>query len=62
MEIDNVVAELVVLGLNLLEVFAQDLIVAYLLLELLDVAFLALAERSLNVVLVMHTNTSVALT
>jgi hypothetical protein len=47
LEIDDVVAELVVLGLHRLEVFAQDLVVAHLFLELLDIALLSLSKCSL---------------
>ena len=47
LQVDDVVAQLVVLGLDGLEVLVQHVVVADLLLEFFDVAFLALAERSL---------------
>lgn len=47
LQVDDVVAQLVVLGLDGLEVLVQQVVVAYLLLEFFDVAFLALAEGSL---------------
>ena len=47
LKVDDVVAELVVLGLEGFEVFAEQVIVADLLLEFLDVAFFALSEGSL---------------
>ena len=47
LKIDDVVAELVVLGLNGFIVFVQNGVVADLLFEFLDVAFFALAECSL---------------
>ena len=47
LEVDDVVSQLVVLGLDGLVVLVQQVVVADLLLELFDVAFFALAERSL---------------
>ena len=47
LQVDDVVAELVVLRLDGLVVLVQQVVVAHLLLEFLDVAFFALAERSL---------------
>ena len=47
LEVDDVVAELVVLGLKGFEVFAEQVVVADLLLEFLNVAFFALSESSL---------------
>jgi hypothetical protein len=44
----DIFSQLVILRLNLLEVLVQELILAYLLFELLDVAFFALAECSLR--------------
>ncbi len=47
LKIDNVVAELVVLGLYGFEVLVQKSVVANLLLELLDVTLFALSKCSL---------------
>ena len=48
LQVDDVVAQLVVLRLDGLVVLVQQVVVADLLLELFDVAFFALAERSLR--------------
>jgi len=47
LQVDDVVAQLIVLGLDGLEVLVQHVVITHLLLKLFDVAFLALAERSL---------------
>ena len=47
LEVDDVVTELVVLCLEGFEVFAQQVIIADLFLEFLNVTFLALSESSL---------------
>lgn len=47
LQIDDVVAQLVVLGLDCLVVFVQEIVVADLLLEFLDMTLFALAEGSL---------------
>ena len=47
LQVDDVVAELVVLRLDGLVVLVQQVVVAHLLLQFLDVAFFALPERSL---------------
>lgn len=47
MQINNVVAQLVVLRLNGLEVLRQDLVIADLLFKLFDIAFFTLSECSL---------------
>jgi hypothetical protein len=47
LEVDDVVAKLVILGLDGFEVLAEKLVVSDLLLELLDIALLALPECSL---------------
>lgn len=48
LQVDDVVAQLVVLGLDGLEILVQHVVVADLLFEFFDVAFLALAECSLG--------------
>lgn len=48
LQVDDVVAQLVVFRLHRLEVFAQDLIVSHLLFELLDIALFPLPKRSLE--------------
>ena len=58
LQVDDVVAQLVVLGLDGFVVLVQQVVVADLLLEFLDVAFFALAERSLCQVLVSWSSLS----
>lgn len=48
LEVDDVVSQLVVFGLDGFVVFVQQVVVPHLLLELLDVSFFALAERTLS--------------
>lgn len=48
LEVDDVVSQLVVLGLDGLVVFVQQVVVPHLLFELLDVSFFALSERTLS--------------
>lgn len=47
LQVDYVVAQLVVFGLDGFVVVVEEVVVAHLLFELLDVAFLALSERTL---------------
>ena len=48
MEVDDIVAKLVVLRLYGFEILAEDLIVSDLFFKLLDIAFLSLSECSLG--------------
>jgi hypothetical protein len=48
LKIDDVVTQLIVLGLYGFKVLAQNLVISDLLLELLDIALLALTESSLR--------------
>ena len=47
LEVNNVISQLVVLGLEGFKVFAQQIVIADLLFEFLNVTFFALSERSL---------------
>jgi hypothetical protein len=48
LQVDYVVSQLVILGLNSFEVVVEHLVIADLFFELLDVTFFPLAERSLE--------------